>query len=631
MKVKLLFSGFILSSVLVFAAAPDNYRFEQSFNVKAPGTYKFSIPIIAADKTAWHMKGSVLTGPKGSVPFKITLPPKRQDTVYNYYVAQEGTGTVVYAALNAQDYVQGINLDISLGKEKKNIDVSGSLDNINWQLLGSGTLTDKNMSVFIKPVEAKYIKAVIKDTPAASMPVMGCRILFAYMPPEGAKTVTAKFTQSGNIINIKLPYNNLYIYGIKAYTNSSAPFLDASFNGSTEINGLKEISSSLGGTLVKVKKSSVYSMPLQSDMHGFDAASLTLYGTAKNKVTKVEITYITPEITFDASVKGMYKLYGGSNLEEAALPIEFKPAKTIPLNYVGSMKKNPMYKPFSEFTLGEPRECKFKKGDWHHWAPITISEVGPQELLITPDVIKYASLKNIRILKDGVKEIPFAKGPVKTFALTQKPVVSEEVFALNFPYTNATVASIRLTGGGKPFQADMELTVAAAQEYKYKPRVIDFYWDYIPGGEDLLVNMDGLVLRPGQYIKLVVKTDNVPVEIADAEFVYTLPTILFNAPDAEGYELVFGSKSASKTVYDIQGFEEFLTSTDKSTAYIPVLSIDDTPVDITLETEGSSVFMWILYAVLVMLLIVTVGKFSKRTIKRRTVKKRVKKEKEPKI
>jgi hypothetical protein len=217
--------------------------------------------------------------------------------------------------------------------------------------------------------------------------------------------------------------------------------------------------------------------------------------------------------------------------------------------------------------------------DWSFRKSVMISNSGPQQLELDLDVLSHAQrdFSDLRLMRQG-EQIPYLIEPASTQRFItpdvvatnapQNPTVSRWI--VHLPRPHLPVAELRCESATHLFERDVilyEILHEADRGEEYQQMLARGKWTKTPAPASKKFTF---TLHPPPLTDtLILETqngDNPPIQLDRFQFVYSAPSILFEAKAGDELFLYYGNSSVSAPHYDLSLVAAQLRAVDKSAA-----------------------------------------------------------------
>ncbi|MGI8603507.1 MAG: DUF3999 family protein [Verrucomicrobiales bacterium] len=630
------------------AFSPDQWRYEQTLDVRAAGLSRVDLPLATLDVSRPALEDMRIVDAAGNeVPFLIERPAPQSETrqrAKSFHASLGADATTIVLETGMTGPARGVTLESPAKEFIKSVRVEGSHDKENWQQLASGVPIFRQPSgaaklrVEIAPAVWEFLRLTMDDRRSEAVPFTGAQVhREETSAPEEPAAVTIKSRdESPGLSRLVLDLGgaNLRLATLKFQTSERlfTRLVTVAVPEVTE-EGIREQRVADGtvhrldveGTTsehldVRVEKQ-IRSRELLVLIHNHDSPPLA--------IAAVNATRRPTQLLFRAREPGPFKIFTGNSqcaaphYDVAALSEWLTRAVAQDVK-PSSLAGNTRYR-VSETLPGIAESgSALDLSDWKYRKPVHVAQPGVQQLELDLEVLSHATsgLADLRLVRDG-QQVPYLLErtsisrpltPMVTLANDpKKPQLSRWSFKL--PHPALPVTRLACNSATPLFQREMRLWEEASDERggKYPRELCRATWRRTPGRPvaDLVLTLNQTPLTETMLLETD-NGDNPPIEISNVRAFYPVTRLCFKAPPGaeQRLELFYGNRKAAAPRYDLSLITTQLLAAEKRIAALAPQSaaIKSIWPEAASMTVPRRILFWGVLAVVVAVLLTVLAK-----------------------
>ncbi len=636
-----------LTAVSAFTAQtaplPNQWQHEQRFEAAAPGLVKLSLLTATLDEARPGLEDLRLYDDAGhELPYLIERAkpkPKVVRDAKRFQASVAATTTVLTLETGLAQPLDGITLETPAASFLKGVQVEGSADGQQWQVLSRG------QPIFRQPSGASqvhltvpagvwpWLRLTVDDRRSQPIPFTGARVHASAVEPAPVDvvpcTITARDESPGQTrLTVSLGAANLDVAAITIETEEPLFTRQVTVAVPQVEEGAVREQPLAHGVIYRV---AVEGQPISSSVtvpvEGLVRSRELLLLIENRDSPPLPIVAVRAErrpvfLTFLAHVAGPYHLLSGNSrcaapsYDVASLGPDLTHVSASLLQF-SPLVENPGYH-LPEVLPGiQGGGAPLDVAAWKYRKAVKLSRAGAQRIELDLDVLAYAQMgfDDLRLLSAG-KQVPYILAPTSisrslapkvTTAVDKKdPHISRWIIALPCPHL--PVNRITCTSRTALFQRKVTLYEEASDERggKYRRTLGDASWTQTPerAGREFILALSS---RP-ESDTLVLETDNgdnPPLELEKFQVFYPATRVLFKAQPAGELLLYYGNAQAASPRYDLSLVAGQLLAADQADGTLGAQEkLKTSWAEGRRAGTGGVIFWGILAAVVVVLLLI---------------------------
>lgn len=583
---------------------PGEWQHEQHFTLAAPGLTRLELPVETLDAARPGLEDLRLYDESGNeLPYLVDRPKPAARVVRNarsFQVSLNAATTVITLETGFTQGVDAVTLETPAPSFIKAVQVEGSVDGQQWQVLARGQPIFRQadgvsqLQIAAPAGMWRWLRLSIDDQRSRPVPFTGARLRAAAVEAVPSESLPAAITDRQESpgetrLTLNLGAANLDLASIRLEA-SDLLFTRRVTVAAPRIgeDGIRE-ERLAEGTVYRVAvdgqpASASLAVPLETRV---ESRELLLFIRNQDSpplsITKVSAQRRPVCIIFLARTAGSNYLLTGNrrcgapSYDLAALATSLKSVPISPIQ-LSRVADNPNYRAPEALPGIEAAGTPLDVSAWGFRKAAKLNRAGAQQLELDPEVLSHAQpgLNDLRLVRAG-SQLPYiiertsinrALHPAVTVGRDSKePRISRWTLKL----ADAALPVTRLSCRARTplFQREVALYEEVADNRGEKSRrpLGGATWTQTPDrpSRELVL---GLNNRP-EGDTLIVETDNgdnPALELEGFQFFYPATRLLFKAPAPDEIFLFYGNPQAAAPRYDLGLVAGQLRAADKAEA-----------------------------------------------------------------
>jgi hypothetical protein len=586
------------------APLPSGWRYDQEFNVPAPGLVKLSLPPTTLDSARPSLEDvRILDDTAGETTYFIERPMpavKTIQTVKSFQVSMQPRSTIITVETGVAQPLDTIGLETPASDFIKPVRVEGSRDGKNWQTLAQGQPIFRQlngasrMAVSFPSGAWAWLKLTVDDQRFAPIPFTGARVHATVIEPAPTEWMPAAISERNENpgetrIAVNLRAANLTIANVRIGT------VEPLFTRRVRL-AVPQVSEeaireqNVGqGVIYKVAvedqpASENLVVPVGQLVRSRELVLLVDNGDSPPlPISEVRVERRPVYLVFLARKAGAFHLLTGNShcaaprYDLAAMGANLKSVGVSPIQ-LPAPAENPSYQTPEVLAGVADAGAALETADWAFRKPVKIIHPGAQQLELDFDIIARAQsdFSDLRLMR-GDKQIPYIlEHPSISRAIRPGVTVAPDAkdktlsrWILKLPGSHLPVNRVACDVRTALFERSMTLYEEVGDERgeKFRSQLGDATWTQTPARKhrDFYLVPNG---RP-QTDTLILEThngDNPPIELENVQAFCPVTRVLFKAKPGDEYFLYYGNPRVAPPRYDLSLVADELLGADKAAA-----------------------------------------------------------------
>ena len=640
-------NALLAASVALPANLPPDWSKEQPFTLPNTGLVKLALPVETLNSARPGLEDLRLYDDAGNeVPYLIEHPApvaKKFQDAKSFQVRLNANTTVINLETGAANPIDGVGLQTSSPDFIKAVDIEGSINGTDWQILARGqpvfrqTYGASQLHLSFPPGAWTWLRLTVDDRRSPPVPFTGAFVHTATDQPAPTESIPVAITERDeNPGETRLALNlgaaNLDIASLRIETTEPL-FMRPVALAVPQISDNTIREQSIGhGTIYRVAiegqtPSENLTVPLDSPVPSHELLVFIKNGDSPPlKISSVQVARHPVYLIFLAREPGPYHLLTGNahcpapRYDLAALGMNLQSMTAANVTLPSPVDNRDFHAAEILPGIGE-NGAPLDVSAWKCRKAVKISNPGVQQVDLDLDLMAHtvSGFADLRLLH-GSNQVPYIiehtsiNRPLATMVIATNDPAKPEVsrWIIKLPQSNLPLTRLTCTTPTTLFKRSLSLYELLNNEQgdKYRHDLGQANWTRTPEhpARELTLAFDS----PPQSDTLYLETangDNPPVELNAFQVFYPVTRILFKTQSSSGLVLYYGNSQASSPDYDLSLVAGQLLSAKKNNATLsPEESLKQSSWHENAMTRQGNLLFWGALALVVIVLLAIISR-----------------------
>jgi hypothetical protein len=640
-----------LTTAVVLAELPTEWKQAQTFDVAQPGLIKLSLPADTLNASRPGLEDLRIFDPTGrEVPYVIERPvasPALQRSPKEFQVKIDEPKTVIDIETGVAQPMDAITLETPAPSFVKAVFVAGSTDRENWQSLAvwrpifRQPTGESQLRVAITQGVWPLLRVTVDDYWSAAIPFTGARLEAVTgepAPTENLPVTVIERTEGDKETRLTLDLGASHLTVASLAFETSEPLFSrpvALAVRQVAENAITERTLA-HDTIYRVPVAGIepadrLEIPLDQELPGRELLVLIENGDSAPVPFTVHAARRPVYVVFLAQTAGEYQIATGNprclppRYDVATLAGQLKSATVASLK-VSPLAGNPSYRPTEALPEIQDLGTTLDTAEWKFRQPVRLTRGGVQQLDLDLDVLSHAdaSWRDLRLVRDGkqqpyiVERTSIARKLIPTASASNDPKQPHlSLWTIKLPQPNLPLTRLSCTTASALFRRQVSLYEEPTDERgeKYRRTLGQSTWVRTQSTTAPLQLFIGSAPLTDTLTLETDNGDNPAIELNNFEVFYPVTRLMFKAPLEPATWLYYGNRAAGTPQYDLDLIAPRLLAEEKTVASLgPLESLKESPVGDFFRLSGTkSIVFWVALSLVVVVLLVVIARLLPKT------------------